>query len=422
MSATTPGGPGDGRGGSPAGPVLFVAPVRRDAAPAGGQVRAATLFAEALEGTARGREGRFTVIPTPVEGEDGLPGRLARSLETARAIRAAVRGAAEDGASGAGGRAGGGDGGSPPLVHIWTAPNRSSLWEKIAWGRAARGSGARVLLGFRNALDHWYRRWSAPERTAVRRALGTLDGILCQYQGLKTFMEEEILRGRRGTRVYVVPNGIPREEWERVGAPFPAMEEATPLRILLLGAVVPRKGAHHLLEALAAPESGLSAAAPSWTLDLVGPEKDPTYAGDLRRTVARAGLEERVRFRGPVPPKERWDVLARAHLVAVPSSAEGFSNVILEAMAVGRPVLATGVGGAADAIDDGETGFLVPPGDGDALSRALARALARALEDPTALDAMGRRAREVVLERFEMGRVTDRLLGVYRDVGERRSG
>src|SRR5258705_1219466 len=78
------------------------------------------------------------------------------------------------------------------------------------------------------------------------------------------------------------------------------------------------------------------------------------------------------------------------------SKAEGFSNAILEYMAAGRPVVATDVGGAAEAVVEGQTGYLVSSGD----HRALAARLVALLEDPARARSMGEGGRQVVEERF----------------------
>ena len=100
-------------------------------------------------------------------------------------------------------------------------------------------------------------------------------------------------------------------------------------------------------------------------------------------------------------PGERADVPAvmrGLHAFALPSLAEGISNTILEAMASGLPVLATAVGGNADLVEEGVTGWLVPPGD----VGAMAQALVRLANDPAQAAAMGHAARAAVEARFSL--------------------
>jgi glycosyltransferase involved in cell wall biosynthesis len=90
------------------------------------------------------------------------------------------------------------------------------------------------------------------------------------------------------------------------------------------------------------------------------------------------------------------DLLAAADAFCLPGEIEALPVSILEAMALARPVVAARVGGVAEAVADGETGFVVPPGDRDATARALATLAA----DPNRAAAMGKRGRERQLERF----------------------
>lgn len=104
-------------------------------------------------------------------------------------------------------------------------------------------------------------------------------------------------------------------------------------------------------------------------------------------------------------------ILALTHIVVHPSLEEGFSNAILEAMAAGRPVVATAVGGNSEAVEDGKTGILVPAGNSEALAEAiltLAREPARRLQ-------MGSAGRERVARHFS----ADQMISAYESVYER---
>src|SRR5690606_40649189 len=89
----------------------------------------------------------------------------------------------------------------------------------------------------------------------------------------------------------------------------------------------------------------------------------------LEELIARAGVADVVRLAGQRDDMPR--VLAGCDVFVLPSVYEGFSNAILEALASGLPVIATDVGGAREQLRDGETGFVVPRGDEDALVKAM---------------------------------------------------
>ena len=162
------------------------------------------------------------------------------------------------------------------------------------------------------------------------------------------------LLGARAVRV--IPSGVdlPAE----VGA------EANPPEVLYAGRLSVEKGVLELVEA----SSGL-------TLVVAGD-------GPLRARVPGA--------QGFVPPARLQRLYARAAVVACPSRREGFGVACLEAMAHGRPVVATGVGGLRDLVVDEETGLVVPPRDPQALRAALERLLA----DPELRRRLGAAGRE----------------------------
>jgi glycosyltransferase involved in cell wall biosynthesis len=113
----------------------------------------------------------------------------------------------------------------------------------------------------------------------------------------------------------------------------------------------------------------------------------------LRDLVARLGLE-RVQFIGHQP--DVWPYYQAADVVALPSDSEGSPIALLEAMAAGKPVVATRVGGVPEIVEHGRNGLLVPPRNPD----ALAAALAGVLDEPLRAAALGGRARVTVAERF----------------------
>ena len=96
-------------------------------------------------------------------------------------------------------------------------------------------------------------------------------------------------------------------------------------------------------------------------------------------------------------------LLAASTVSVMPSLNEALSNVLLESMAAAAPTVATRVGGTPEAIDDGVTGLLVPPGD----AAALAEAVGRLIDDPARAAALGRAARETVERRFSLRRMVD---------------
>jgi glycosyltransferase involved in cell wall biosynthesis len=132
--------------------------------------------------------------------------------------------------------------------------------------------------------------------------------------------------------------------------------------------------------------------------------------GDLEQLTRRLRLEGSIRFLGSrsnVPA-----LLALADVSVLPSLEEGFPNAVLEAMAAGKPVVASLVGGIPEAVVHGTTGLLVPPGD----PAALAEAILALLEDPVRAEAMGRAGRERVASRFGMDRMVRETERLYEEL------
>jgi len=159
--------------------------------------------------------------------------------------------------------------------------------------------------------------------------------------------------------------------------------------LLCVAALTPDKGHDVLLDALA------MATDLSWRCDCVGSlVREPAFADAVRRRARDGGLGDRVRFPGPCTGRELDRAYAAADLLVLPSHAETYGMVVIEALSRGQPVLATEVGGVTEALGSGEDGtrpgLLVPPGDPGALGAAL-RAW---LEDAELRDRLRRAARE----------------------------
>ena len=190
---------------------------------------------------------------------------------------------------------------------------------------------------------------------------------------------------RLGARqIEIVPSGVDLPE--TVG------DEANPPEVLYAGRLSPEKGVLELVEA-----------AEGMNLVVAGD-------GPLRDRVPQA--------LGFVPPAELDRLYARAAVVACPSHREGFGVACLEAMAHGRPVVASGVGGLLDLVVNGETGILVEPGN----VQALRAALERLLSDPRLRRRMGDAGRQRAAEHFSWPRVTRKTLDVYARYAGKKSG
>jgi glycosyltransferase involved in cell wall biosynthesis len=156
-------------------------------------------------------------------------------------------------------------------------------------------------------------------------------------------------------------------------------------RVVFAGRVVTPKGVGVLIRAARSVEGEFVICGDGWRL------------AAMRRLAARLGVADRVHFKGWLGPAEIAQELAEASVVAVPSVwPEPFGLVGIEAMASGRPVVASATGGIEDWLQDTVNGLAVSPGDPE----ELAGALQELLSDPARQEAMGAAGRRIVAERF----------------------
>jgi glycosyltransferase involved in cell wall biosynthesis len=194
-------------------------------------------------------------------------------------------------------------------------------------------------------------------------------------------------------KLHVVHCGLDPEEWTRQ-APYPGGDE-----ILVVGRLVPEKGYGLLLEAL----RGLDA-----RLVVVG--SGPKEA-DLRAAAQKVGVADRVNFTGAVGQDEIRPYYERAAVFCSPSLAEGIPFVLMEAMAMELPVVASRIAGIPELVEDGVAGVLVPPGRADLLAEALAAVLGNADRE-----AMGRAGRARVVEEFDIAEAAAQLSRFFAEV------
>jgi mannosyltransferase len=140
-------------------------------------------------------------------------------------------------------------------------------------------------------------------------------------------------------------------------------------------------------------------------------EVDASIAERIRIKATDAGAADLLHFAGEVRDVEKYH--RAADVFVMPSVREAFGMSLVEAMACGKPVIATRIPGVTDTIvEDGKTGILVAPRDADGLAAAI-RSL---LDDPAAAAAMGARARAAVTQRFALDAAAERWSAIYQKV------
>ncbi len=190
-------------------------------------------------------------------------------------------------------------------------------------------------------------------------------------------------------------------------AEFFALAPSAPTgpRLLFAGGLIPLKNPLGLINAFAQAHRRF----PDARLALVGPQPDEEYATLLRERAATLGLTDCVDFVGMVDNARMLREISAARAVVLFSRQENAPTIIAQAMAAGKPVVASRVGGVAEMVDDGATGFLVDSED----EAALADRLARVLADETLCGQLGRRAHEIASARFAPDAIAELTVRAY---------
>jgi L-malate glycosyltransferase len=246
-----------------------------------------------------------------------------------------------------------------------------------------------VVASIRDTGDHLTWLQKAMQKWVCRAA----DHVLVNALAVRIVL---VAQGFDPSRISVIQNGIDVSRYqERSGTKAVRRELGLPSAAPVV-AVFARlnrlKGIEYFLEAAAL----LAKRFDEVRFLIVGDSISEAYRDELERHAAGLGLADRVvfaGFRGDVP-----ELLSEVSVSVLPSLSEGLSNVVLEAMAAGVPVVATAVGGTPEMVENGVTGLLVPPRDAVALAEAIGSLLA----DPSRARAIGGAGQERVTERFSL--------------------
>ena len=254
---------------------------------------------------------------------------------------------------------------------------------------------------------------TAMQKRVQRYSCQFADCILVNADAVKDWL---IGDGYGESKIAVIRNGVDLARFDDLPPPIQLRRELgladdTPL-VGVVSRLTRLKGLEHFLEAAAIVRSRV----PGVHFLVVGETSpmDLDYLEDLRKFAARCGVAGDVTFTGlrtDVPA-----VLSSLTVSVMPSLNEALSNVVLESMAAGAPTVATRVGGTPEAVRDGVSGILVPPGN----SAALADAVVHLLNDQQLAKHLGRSARARIVEHFSVRRMVRATEDLYTDLLERK--
>jgi glycosyltransferase involved in cell wall biosynthesis len=209
-------------------------------------------------------------------------------------------------------------------------------------------------------------------------------------------------RGAGSSRMRLIPDSVDVD----------VFTQGTPVRgrrVAYLGRISEEKGIIHLVRAAPSllrrvPDAEILIAGIPFTQD------GTRYLQTLQAEVERLDLGGRLRFVGYT--EDAASFLRSVDVLVLPSDKEGLGRVLLEAMALAKPVVAFDQGGPSEVISHGRTGLLVPPGD----EAGLADAVASLLEDPGLAERMGSEGRRTVVGRYSSRALARAIVEVYREI------
>lgn len=204
-------------------------------------------------------------------------------------------------------------------------------------------------------------------------------------------------------RVMTVYNGLDLSDWSK--APSASKSSKTQL-VTTVGNIRRVKGHDVFIQAAAT----VAAQFPHVSFSVAGDILEHDFFVELQTMVRELNLSDRFHFVGGVSDLHAH--LSAADIFVLPSRSEGFSNAIVEAMAASLPVVATNVGGNAEAVEDGVSGFVVPSED----PAALASAIIRLLSDTSQARIMGAAGKALAAEKFTTEAMMNRITAAYRRI------
>ena len=244
---------------------------------------------------------------------------------------------------------------------------------------------------------------------AERAALRGAESVIA----VSRFTKDSIVRhaGVASDKVTVIPNGIDM-------GPFLNSTDHGRLRarlgvgsrpvVLFVGRLGSSKGLEDLVRAFGKAKRRLG----NTCLMIVG-SGPADYSAQLKRLASAQGLRDDVVFTGRLDQDDLLEAYAASSVVVLPSLMEGFGMSLIEAMASGRPCVATRVGAIPEVVSPRSSGILVGPGDPDALSAAITDVML----NPREARSMGERGRELVRETYTVERMVGRTCAAYLELG-----
>ena len=285
---------------------------------------------------------------------------------------------------------------NPDLVHLHMSDKGSFFRKYILFKTAKAYSKPVIIHAHGGDFRSFYMRMPKLVKGSIRDMLKNADKVLAlgsNWQKVLTEIEPE-------TDILVLTNSVPLPELQ-------ITKVKTGFNILFLAVVNKSKGIFDLIEAA----ERLDIPQKKFVIDIAG---DGEVLEEAKLRVEKAGMEGRFRFHGWVGQDRKKELLLQADLFVLPSYFEGMPMSILEAVSYGKPVLATDVGSINEAVIHGENGYLMEPGDVEALAYYLNKLMLDA-----ELVEKGMASRRIAEEHFDEKYYFQKVENLYSDCSRR---
>lgn len=282
----------------------------------------------------------------------------------------------------------------PDLVYVTPTSVRPGFLKDYVLVRMLKREGCRVIAhmhnaGVRDRQDHWL------DNYLYSRFFPNIQVILLSerlYPDIRKYIPEE--------RVSVCPNGVAKMA-------LPAVPESSVPTLLFFSNLLTAKGIFDFVEACKIlKERGIV-----FKADIAGAETADLDGKGMEMLLKESGLGDKVCYHGAAYSAEKAALFARADVFVFPSHKEAFGLVAAEAMSAGLPVVATAVGSLPEMVTEGENGFLVAPGD----VQALAGRVECLLSDPELRHSMGRTGYARYRDHYALEHFEKRIIEILTD-------
>lgn len=289
------------------------------------------------------------------------------------------------------------------LIHIHTA-SAGSFYRKSLVIILAKLFGKKTIVHMHGAgFNVFYEKSPILLKPFIRSILASCDVLLA----LSSQWKEDLHRisGHRDIRVIYNPTILRHPVFQEEIPESPAKQVDGPVRFLFMGRLGKRKGVYDIIESARAIQSH------NVEIELYGDGE----VEQVKRSVLENKVDDKVLVRGWIDGKQKDHVFRNADVLLLPSYHEGLPISVLEAMAYGMPVVATDVGGIAEAVHDEQNGYLIQPGDCDKLARCIDQLAA----SPKLRLEMGRSGYKMAEGKFSLPVIIKQVEALYEELVKR---